>query len=177
MRTISFTSILILLISTSVTGQLRYITVDSLSFIKSGQEVKLDFKTRNGDWYYPPAYPSLRGSRYIQNKAWVGDTVNINIDSRQIQLIERKGKIIDWYLFEVERLESNNFKQGHTLVIPKSEIRDIKSDSVLFQLTMDLYKDTKNKKWKKVDTWTKDIWIKKENLDGVLIHINTGWEE
>ena len=38
-------------------------------------------------------------------------------------------------------------------------------------------KDTKNKKWKKVDTWTKDIWIKKENLDGVLIHINTGWEE
>jgi hypothetical protein len=149
----------------------RYIPIDSISIIRPGQKVKLDFKTKQEHiGPYPPAYPSLRGTRRVPNDVhWYGDSVNLVIDGQNIQFVERKGKTVDYYLFMVECLLSNSYKLGHSLIIPYSTILDTKEDSVLFRLTIELYKQ-RNKDWKKISSRTKDIWINTGHLDGVLIN-------
>jgi len=55
--------------SIQVSGQrapVRFVPIDSISTIPSGQKVKLDFKTNEQSaGRYPRAYPSLRGARPI----------------------------------------------------------------------------------------------------------------
>ncbi len=151
-------------------GQLKYVTVDSLKYIKSGQEVKLDFKTNDYKLNYSRIYPSLKGAHPIpESTIWVGDTVNLIIDDRRIEFIEYKGKTPDWYLFSAEHLESNNYTTGHILIIPGAKIIDIKGDSVLFRLTMELFENKRTQRGNPKDSWTIDKWIPKKMLEGVLI--------
>ena len=166
MRTLLYLFILTSLVGQSY-GQVKFITVDSLEFIKAGQAVKLDFKTRNGHWKYPPGRPSLRGTRYIRDIGYLSDTVYLQINKSKTELIEHKGQGTDWYMFDFERLESRNFKPGHVLVIPESKILKIQGDSILFRLTINLLRD--DKKQKQVKSWTEDNWIPKQMLYGVLI--------
>jgi hypothetical protein len=169
--------LLTIFVSISASGQkapVRFIPIDSISLVRPGQKVKLDFKTNEKNiGRFPPAYPSLRGARRVpESTAWVGDTVDLTIDREKIEFIERKGKTVDWYLFMIECLESKSYKQGHSLVIRHSIIQDIKGDSILFRLTIELYKQKSNKDWKEINLRTSDIWIKLNELDGVLISEN-----
>jgi hypothetical protein len=162
------------LVAMSVNGQekapVRYIPTDSISFVPTNKKVKLDFKTdKQKIGKYPSYYPSLRGVNRSQDDIhWYGDTVVLAIDGQNIEFIERKGKTVDYYLFWVECLLSRDYKRGYSLVIPYSNILDIRTDSVLFRLTIDLYKK-KKRHWKKLDSRTNRLWVSKERLDGVLI--------
>lgn len=113
---------------------IRFIPIDSTSIVQPGQKIKLDFKTKEQNiGYYPPAFPSLRGAKRVKDdRHWYGDTVDIAIDGQKIEFIERKGKTVDYYLFDVECLLSRNYKQGQSLVIPYSTILETKADSILF---------------------------------------------
>lgn len=156
--------------SVNLKALVRYIPIDSISIVRPRQKVKLDFKTKEENIEpYPLAYPSLRGARLVLNDIhWYGDSVNLKIDGQNIKFIERKGKTVDYYLFMVECLISNSYKLGHSLIIPYATILEVKEDSVLFQLTIELYKQ-RNRDSKKIYSKTKNIWINREQLDGVLI--------
>jgi hypothetical protein len=163
-----------ILTAISVSGQkapVRFIPVDSISIVRPGQKVKLDFKTNELNiGGYPRTYASLRGAKHVpESTAWVGDTVYLTIDGKKIEFIERKGKTVDWYLFMIECLESKTYKQGHSLIIRHSTIQDIKSDSIMFRLTIELYKQKNNRKWKEINSRTIDLWIESKELEGVLI--------
>ena len=169
-----FLSICAILLVTNVNGQkapVRFVPIDSISIVRPGQKVKLDFRTDSQDIIpYPSWYPSLRGAKRIPGDIhWYGDTVTLTIDSEEIQFVERKGKTVDYYLFGLEGLESRNYKPGYVMVIPYSIIQDNNDNSVLFRLTIELYKQKRNKKWKEINSRTTDIWIDKKDLDGVLI--------
>lgn len=147
----------------------RFISVDSVSKIGKGQKVKLDFRTRQG-WIgvVPLAFPGLRGSRQIDGN-WIGDTVSLTIDDEEVVFFERKGKTVDWYQFMLERLESTTYRHRHVLIIPHSTIQEIRNDSMLIRLHIELYKQRKNKNWKKINVKVRDTWMETSRLDGFLI--------
>lgn len=163
-----------ILISLSVSGQgarVRFVPVDSISVLRPGQKVKLDFKTKDRYvGHYQAIYPSLRGARPTPDYVhWYGDTISLTIDGQKIEFGERKGKTLDWYLFGVECLISTTQSQGLVSVIPHSTIQDIKGDSILFRLTIATHKQNSNREWTEISSRTSDIWIKSKELDGVLI--------
>lgn len=162
------------LISLSVSGQgtpVRFVPVDSISVIRPGQKVKLDFKTKDPYvGHYQSKYPSLRGAKptpdYIH---WYGDTISLTIDGQEMEFGERKGKTLHWYLFGVECLISTTQSQGLLTVIPHATIQNIKGDSILFRLTIVSQKQNNNREWAEISSRTQDIWIESRELDGVLI--------
>ena len=148
----------------------RFIPIDSISIIRKEQNVKLDFKTKDTNVTFPRLYPGMKGARPVpESTGWVGDTIYLTLDGERIEFIEHKGKTVDWYLFAIECLESKTYKQGHALVIRHSTIQDIRADSILFRLTIELFKEKNDSEWETVNSRIRDIWIKSKELDGVLI--------
>ncbi len=164
--------LLTILTASSVNGQrapVRYIPIDSISIVSSGQDVKLDFKGRTkNNGRVPTAYPWLRTARPT-GTSWTGDTVYLTIGNERIEFIEKKGLGVDYYYFPAERLESTTYKKEHYLTIPNSQVKEISHDSISFRLTVELDKKKGNGKWKQLYSRTVDLWIKKSDLDGVLI--------
>lgn len=156
--------------SFSEIAPVRFIPTDSLFLVKNGRKVKLDFKTKYQEvGQYPSVYPSLKGARMVSNDIhWYGDTIKLTVDGHQVEFVERKGKTVDYYLFSIECLMSTNYQQGYSMVIPYSTILDTKPEAIQFQLMIEIYKHRK-KDWKKIRSLTEDVWIRREQLDGVLI--------
>ncbi len=82
--------------------------------------------------------------------------------------VQSEGTGVDYWYFDKEYLKSYNYKQGLILKIYDIEIREIVADSILFRMTLLLNEDIE-KGTKQVGSETKDIWISKDKIEGILI--------
>ena len=136
----------------------RYVPMDSVGASIERQEVKIDFKGKNV-------------KNNLTQKARIPDTVRIILGDKPIDLIEVKGTGVDYWYFDKEYLESNNYRSGQVLRIYKIELQKIVGDSILVRMTLQLYEKGKRKSLKQLGSETKDLWILKRMLDGVMIKV------
>lgn len=166
----TYSILLTILVVGNVSGQrapVRYIPIDSISFVPPGQDVKLDFKGKiKNNIRVPTCYPWLRTATPIGTR-WVGDTIYLTIDQEKVEFIEKKGLGVDYYYFPAERLVSKTYRKEHTLIIPRAVVKEIATDSILFCLTINLYREKRNGVRNSKE---RNLWIKRKDLDGVLIH-------
>ncbi|MBL7834643.1 MAG: hypothetical protein JNK18_11850 [Cyclobacteriaceae bacterium] len=155
---------------------IKYIPIDSINSGFINREVKLDFTT----------------SENVKERTWSYDTITLTFDSTPIEFVEIKGQGTDHYYFKDEFLQSENYKSGHILRIYKCVVKELHNDSIRFELTFQLYgkgkKDDYEKDgWRKnqnirvfskkgharyfqqMESTTKEIWIPKKRLTGLLI--------
>lgn len=134
----------------------RYIAIDTVDQSLIGQKVKIDFKS------------TKRNKEYLIQKARIRDTVRISIDNKLITVIERKGTGADYWYFDNEYLESFDYDLGLILRIKEIEILEMRTDSILFRMKMERYRKIQ-KELERVSLDTKDIWISKEKIEGILL--------
>jgi hypothetical protein len=101
-------------------------------------------------------------------KARIPDTVRVAIDNKLITVTERKGTGADYWYFDNEYLESFDYAPGLILRIKEIEILEMRTDSILFRMTMERYKKVRNK-LEQVSLDTKDTWIPKAKIEGILL--------
>ena len=83
-------------------------------------------------------------------------------------MIEVKGRGTDYWYFDKEYLKSYNYQRGQILRINDIEIQKIETDSILTRMTLVLTKNEKQNA-KQINKETKDFWIPKDKIEGVLI--------
>ena len=151
-------------------ASVQYIPIDSISVIPTKVDVKLDFKGNTvNDGRVPTAYPWLKTAKRT-GTGWTGDTVYLTIDTEIIEFIEWKGLGVDYYSFAEERLESTSYKNDQKMIIRSSEIKEFASDAILFRLTLEFNRKKTNGTWRRAYLRQRDVWIKRNELDGVLIN-------
>ena len=138
-----------------------YIEVDSIAEKDISRQVKIDFK-RNYSLVQDIEKKSIR--YFIEPQ----DTTLINIDGNTIKLIERRKIYVDHGNYNDQYLESLDFVDNRLMKIYNSEIVEVRRDSILFKLDLELYSKMKGK-WISIP-FIKTIlsWIDKEKLDGVM---------
>jgi hypothetical protein len=156
----------------------KYILIDSIDSDLINRAVKLDFITPD---------TSLHGHQ----RRWSYDTIILTIDKLPVHLVEIKGRGTDHYYFADEYLQSTTYESGSILRIYKWLIKELRKDSILFELTLQVYKKTKKREYelnpdnninismysndgdlrffRLADSRPREIWIRKSRLDGVLI--------
>ncbi len=148
-----------LLLNTDLFSQggvnVKYIPIDSIDEKYVGQEIKIDFKSK-------------KTKDNLIQKTRLADTVKISLNNRQIDLIEVKGRGTDYWYFDKEYLKSYNYQRGQILRINDIEIQKIETDSILTRMTLVLTKNEKQNA-KQINKETKDFWIPKDKIEGVLI--------
>lgn len=151
----------------------KYIPIDSVDSKFVNREVKLDFKSKG-----------------INRNVRIGDTVKIVLEDRMVNLVENKGWGDDYYYFAHEYLESEDYKPGLVLRIYICVVNEMTSDSILFQLTLQVYGKGKRRDYeqfrmdnrdiaiynkgkyryfRQIDSHKTDLWIHKNMLDGLLV--------
>src|SRR5690606_12741695 len=108
----------------------KYIPIDSVDASHVGLNAKIDFKGK-------------RDKKYVIQMARHRDTVNILLNNRLIDLIEVKGTGVDYWYFDMEYLKSYNYQAGQFLKIKDIEIQKVETDSILFRMTLELFRNEK----------------------------------
>ena len=135
----------------------KYIPIDSIGTSILGQRIKIDFKS------------TTKGTKeYLIQKARIRDTVKITIDGKLIEIIEHKGTGADHWYFEKEYLESFDYNPSKILRINEIEVLEIRTNSILFRMTMDQF-EKMNEKLRLASSEKKDIWVLKDKIEGILI--------
>lgn len=168
----------------SVHGQggvdVEFVPIDSITSQFINREVKLDFTSSDTTFS-------------IIKRRLTRDTVKLLIDNRLTDFVENKGRGVDYYYFKEEYLESESYVPGQVVRIYKCVVKEILSDSILFNLTLQVYEKCKRKEYEKneyslnnknikiyspneearyfcsVESEIRDLWIQKRRLDGLLI--------
>lgn len=136
----------------------RYVPIKAINASLKGQEVKIDFKSK-------------REKRALAQKSRIADTVKITLDNKPVDVIEVKGRGVDYWYFDREYLQSHTYQPGMILQIHKIVVQDITKDSILFRMTLQLFKMNENKTLNEQSSEIQDIWIPKKSLDGIMIKI------
>lgn len=144
-------------ISISVLGQegsnIEYIRIYEINKGLLNKEIKIDFKPRLGD-------------SNIRNE----DTVELKINGANIRLVEKRKVGADYWYYDDQYLQPIDQLNGNKIKIYKTEVKDINSEAILFELFIEFY----TKDDKKIKTETKQIWIDRKSLDGIMIKRSEG---
>lgn len=142
-----------------------YICIDSISSKDIGRLAKIDFKWRTD----PSNNTVIRDNRNPRYFITPIDTGQIVFAGDTIELIERRKIYADWGLYREQYLECPNYKQQSILKVYETEIIDVKEDSILFRVFFEIYARGKRNKAQITTRDTALCWIKKNQLNGVII--------
>lgn len=136
-----------------------YIPIDSLQPSDTGRQVKIDFK-----------HPGINTPpRQIRHFVEPKDTGQITLEGNSIDLIERRKIYVDHGSYKDQYLETPGYSDNRILRIYDSEILEVKNDSILFRLYLEIYTTRKNKIAGDPVRQTVTSRIGKNKLDGVMI--------
>jgi len=81
-------------------AEVQFIPLDSIDFLKKDEQVKIDFKGKDHPFsLVETKYKSLKGAKFNSKyMLFIGDTVRVTLDGRQVEFIEIKGKTTDYYV-------------------------------------------------------------------------------
>lgn len=125
----------------------------------TGRQVKIDFKN-----------PGInKTTRQIRHYVEPEDTGQITIEGNSIDLIERRKIYVDHCSYKDQYLETPGYSDYRILRIYDSEILEVKNDSILFRLYLEIYTTRKNKIAGDPVRQIVTSRIGKNKLDGVMI--------
>ncbi|MFT6981999.1 MAG: hypothetical protein ACJAUD_000766 [Crocinitomicaceae bacterium] len=139
-----------------------YMHIDSVGPSYIGKDVKLDFI---GKLKISPV-----NSNHIRTIVSPQDTAKIQINNKDLELVEVRTIYSDWGFYDEQYLECANYSSNQTLRIYHSVIEDLNEDSIKIRLYVEVYR--KNKKGKHIDDpkkWCRSLWIEKNKLNGLMI--------
>jgi len=139
-----------------------YITGDSIGLKDIGKEIQIDFKNQ-----YDPG--EARPYRYSLSRR---DTGMLMINNKDILMIEVRKIYDDWGLYEEQYLQSLNFiTPGIKLRVNNSILKEVNQDSILINAKIETHK-IKKEKSDIVEIKGYDIWIKRNQLSGLIFKMN-----
>jgi len=139
-----------------------YKTIDSIGLDDIGKDVKIDFIKKSDI--------SKITSEFLMNFITIGDTSTVNLDGEIIELVEKRNIHLDWGFYDEQFLECSNYTKNQTLRVYHTIIEDIKDDSVLFRLYIEIYNKYKNGKiGANPRRRCQIVWIEKSKLSGILL--------
>lgn len=130
-------------------SDIKYIKVADLDDKFLDQDVRIDFKSKQTD------------SRHVMR-----DTMTLEIDAEKLTIAEKRKRGVDYWYYDDQYLESIDKGDRRTIKIFDARIKELTVDSIKFSLTIETFDAGE-----KMKTETKDIWIAKKTLDGVMIKI------
>lgn len=163
---IIFTLIVISFLCNNLRAQsawdIKYVFEDSISNALVGKEVKLDFIGRSGkltEFEHPRGFLAREDQSQVVLCGM--DTVNFQ---------EKRSIHVDWGLLREQFLESYDYLNDESVVmrVNTSIIREVKDDSIYFELHTSIIKVRKRKE-ENIGNKVFMVWINRNQLDGVMI--------
>ena len=139
-----------------------YIEIDSISAKDAGKSVKIDFKQKH-------IVNKEKKNRSVRQLVEPKDTGQITLGGNAFELVERRKIYADWGYYQEQYLECPGYENNRLVKVYDSEILQVKKDSILFRLHLEIYNKRKDKATGEPVRDTVLSWIEKEKLDGVII--------
>jgi hypothetical protein len=139
-----------------------YIKIDSITSKDISRLVKVDFKKKS----FSESKNENSSIRYFITPK---DSGQIVIWKDTIELIERRYIYVDDGSYNAQYLECPDYEPGRLLRVYENEIMEVKEDSILFRLYIEIYNKRKGKITGEPYRDSALCWISKDKLDGVMI--------
>jgi hypothetical protein len=139
----------------------KLIQVDFLDSSYLNKEIKIDFKN---------TLKTDQDPSFSLKDLWTSHT-KITINNKLIEITEYNGRGTDYWYYDKAFLELHNYKPNLNFRVSKVIIREIKTDSIKFQWTIEPYNSDENNHTE-ITQEIRDVWIRKESIESILIKTN-----